>query len=831
MTNSPRSKSPRPHRKRDSLRQLSIAVTEALERRLLLTAVLSDQGIAGDIAKVSQVDDYTIMAAAGGSIEASVGDPGGSAALEMDLYDPTGKLLGSAVPDPGQTGTVASPTMVAGTYTAVVYTTNDETGKYHFSAAAMPGTQTEDMLDQAGGPVSSGKGVAGNLEGQLDAYSFVSTAGATIVASAGDPASTNMILQMDLYDPTGKLLQSVAAPSVGQIVTLNQSATLGGLYTIIVESQNGGSGAYAFSEASLPSAISEDSLDSAGGPVTSGQVVAGNITGQLDAFSLTASVNENITATATDPTAGMLMQLELFDKNGNLLTSGEADSAGGQATLSYDTITSGAYYVALESANGTGGAYSFSETTTSLVSIVATPPPAQTATVGVSKSFSLGSFTETDATEPYSLSVNWGDGSPDTTFMMTAAGTIPSKSHIFAGVNPSDTVSVTITDNDGNVSNVSTFGVAVTPAPTLTVTAPSSQSAYAGLAHAFNLGTITETGATAPYSVNVNWGDGTADSIFSVPASGTIAPQGHAYADVGMDTVDVTITDANGNVSNTAAFSVSVAANPGISFNVTPPASQTATAGTPQLFTLGSFSETGATGPFSVDVNWGDGTPDTVFSLASAGTITAQTHTFATAISKDTVTVVITDADANQSSPMTFSVKVKAATAITNTITLTPPATQTATAGISQSFNLGSFVETNATAPYTAFVNWGEGQAVSYFAVASPGTIPAESYTYGSAGPETVSVTIFDSDDHVSNTATFTVNVSGVSTPAPSIVVTPAAAQTATAGQAQSFNFGSFTETGATGPYSLNIDWNDGTPDTIVSLASPGAIPAQTHTY
>jgi uncharacterized protein (DUF2141 family) len=101
-------------------------------------------------------------------------------------------------------------------------------------------------------------------------------------------------------------------------------------------------------------------------------------------------------------------------------------------------------------------------TVTTSASLVVTPPAAQIATAGVSKSFSLGSFKATGATAPYTVDVNWGDGSADTKFTVTTPGTIPAKSHTFAKA-AKDTVSIIVTDSAKHTSNKATFAVTVAP--------------------------------------------------------------------------------------------------------------------------------------------------------------------------------------------------------------------------------------------------------------------------------------------------------------------------------------------------------------------------------
>jgi uncharacterized protein (DUF2141 family) len=95
--------------------------------------------------------------------------------------------------------------------------------------------------------------------------------------------------------------------------------------------------------------------------------------------------------------------------------------------------------------------------------IVLTAPAAQTAALGNSKTVTLGSFTEFDATAPFKDLISWGDGSASSTLSLTAAGTIPATAHVFA---KSGTITVTeiITDAKGDKSNTITFTETVTAA-------------------------------------------------------------------------------------------------------------------------------------------------------------------------------------------------------------------------------------------------------------------------------------------------------------------------------------------------------------------------------
>ena len=99
---------------------------------------------------------------------------------------------------------------------------------------------------------------------------------------------------------------------------------------------------------------------------------------------------------------------------------------------------------------------------------------------------------------------------------------------------------------------------------------------------------------------------------------------------------------------------VEIQGSPKIS--ITPPAAQTVTFG--GTISLGSFTAAGVSGPFVGEIDWGDGTPDTILNFASAGAITAQKHTFG-ASGVIHVGIAVTDSAGDLSNAATFNVTVK----------------------------------------------------------------------------------------------------------------------------------------------------------------------------
>jgi hypothetical protein len=212
--------------------------------------------------------------------------------------------------------------------------------------------------------------------------------------------------------------------------------------------------------------------------------VVGSYTGSIKVSGVhTQQVKANITSQASDgtikgtlaSTADPSVNMTLTGKvsAGNLismtLSGGGSHPAGNiNGTGSGNIVVNGSSITLTLSFNFTQpfkatGTLTLTGTAAVTTSIVVTPPASQTAIAGKSKSFALGSFKQTNATGPFTVDVNWGDGSAHTKFTQASAGTITPQSHTFTKAT-TDAVSLTITDAKGHVSNKAQFNVTVSPA-------------------------------------------------------------------------------------------------------------------------------------------------------------------------------------------------------------------------------------------------------------------------------------------------------------------------------------------------------------------------------
>ena len=119
--------------------------------------------------------------------------------------------------------------------------------------------------------------------------------------------------------------------------------------------------------------------------------------------------------------------------------------------------------------------------------MASTPPANQTGAQNVATPYSLGSFTDANAAAgPWTITVNWGDGSAVTTFATATAGALPSQSHAYAQ-SGTLTATVTVTDINHDVSQT-TFQVSINAAVTTSL-------AIAGFP------TLTTTGVASTFTV------------------------------------------------------------------------------------------------------------------------------------------------------------------------------------------------------------------------------------------------------------------------------------------------------------------------------------------
>jgi hypothetical protein len=259
-----------------------------------------------------------------------------------------------------------------------------------------------------------------------------------------------------------------------------------------------------------------------------------------------------------------------------------------------------------------------------------------------------------------------------------ATGINPSFSAANLSSGTTRTILLTVTDTNGRTGTATTTLVvtAALPTATFSITGPVTPGSAATASFSNVHDTPGNLAAGFTYSYDFN-DDGTYDLVTT--ASTATIPAKY-LSTTGAHTIAGRITNKEGGY---AAYTATVQVTPATSLVVTPPANQSTTVGVAKTFSLGSFTATFATAPYSIDVNWGDGSADTIFSQASTGAIKPQSHNFARAAT-DVVSVSVFDSLKHRSSAARFNVSVTSpSTPAAKLMIATQPTTGTAGVALS----------------------------------------------------------------------------------------------------------------------------------------------------
>ncbi len=262
-----------------------------------------------------------------------------------------------------------------------------------------------------------------------------------------------------------------------------------------------------------------------------------------------------------------------------------------------------------------------------------------------------GTITDPGPDDQFSLLINWDDGTQPTRIQLAPGVTAFATPHTYADAG-SDTITATVTDDDGAAGTAMLAETVTNVAPSISAIGFTSPTINEG-GTATLIGLFTDPGTLDSHTALINWGDGST-SVGTVDAATDTFGGTHVYANNppgqpdGSFAATATITDNHG-ASDSAAATETVR-------NVAPII--TAATITPAAVVQGSaitvsatFTDPGTLDTHTALINWGDGdtTPAIVTESQGSGTITA-THSFDSAAppagqSFYTVTATVTDSD------------------------------------------------------------------------------------------------------------------------------------------------------------------------------------------
>lgn len=282
-----------------------------------------------------------------------------------------------------------------------------------------------------------------------------------------------------------------------------------------------------------------------------------------------------------------------------------------------------------------------------------TPAAAQTVSEGTSASVALGAFADDPGDGPWTVTIDWGDGTPTTTRTVQSDGALGSETHTYAEGPASLTVRVQVTDRLA-LSGEASFAISVANVPPAAVGLVLAQPAIDEAGTATLSGSFSDPGIQDTHAVVIDWKDGGAPTTIALPAGTLTFSATREYADdvptatpADAYTIGVVVTDDDGgSAQGTATLTVRNVA-PMLGAIAGPSGPQAAGASTS---ISAPFTDVGKLDTHAGTWSWGDGNTSSASIVESNGAGTASgSHTYAAA-GVYTVTLTLTDDDTGTAS-------------------------------------------------------------------------------------------------------------------------------------------------------------------------------------
>ncbi len=452
-----------------------------------------------------------------------------------------------------------------------------------------------------------------------------------------------------------------------------------------------------------------------------------------------------------------------------------------------------------------------------------------------------GEIVDPGTLDPFTLEIDWGDGSPSQTVLLPAGSTTFSVQHQYTDDNPTGTpsdlftIKLKLADDDTGVVTTQVTVQVDNVAPTLQNVSATSINENGSTTLT---GKIIDPGTKDTYTLDVDWGDGKVES-FTYPAGTTTFSETHQYVDdnptgTPSDNYKITLKLSDDDTGVGTAETTLVVSN------VAPLLTNVAATNVNEHgFTLltGQIVDPGTQDTFTLEVDWGDGSGVETFTYPAGTTTFSLTHRYlddgisGTPSDFSTIKLKLTDDDTGVGLAETTIV-------VSNVPPLLTGVSATNVNEQGSTTLTGTIVDPGTRDTFTLQVDWGDGE-IETFTYAAETTSFTETHQYPDDNPTgtpndtyTIKLKLTDDDTGVGLAET-TIIVTNL---AP--VIAEIAPQSLAEGALFSLtgsggSIATFTDTGLQDTHAAVIDWGDGTQVdalTVTQGAGSGSL-AGTHTY